>query len=126
MAMMRRVDNGVKILSRDFEAVPPSQPLQLAFDLFETNWKEFFDTHQSLFSRILDSTYDMVESFERQLNIYRRAYLKEGGQTALSELKPRKKSAGSGIEMSPTGIALTATGGGLLVLLFLLVLRRLV
>lgn len=110
-AMMNRVNNGVIVMSRDMESAPVSSSLKLSFKLFKKNWDTFYDDHQGWFSRSLNTTYDMVQSFGRQLDTYRKALIREGGKTAVPPIKAGKKGK---IELSPLGLGLIAAGGALL------------
>lgn len=111
MAMMSRVNNGAIVMARDMKGAPVSGSLKLSFELFKKNWDSFYDDHQGWFSRSLNTTYDMVQSFGQQLDTYRSALIREGGKTAVPPIKALGKG---GIELSPAGIALTVAAGVLL------------
>lgn len=114
MAMMTRINNSTIVMNRDMEVSKVSSSLKLSFDLFKRNWDTFFDDHQGWISRSLNTTYDMVESFGRQLDTYRKALLREGGKTSVPSITFRKKKERGTIGLSPMTLGLVAAGGALL------------
>ncbi len=116
MSMMTRINNSVIVMNRDMEVSKVSSSLKLSFDLFKKNWDTFFDDHQGWISRSLNTTYDMVESFGRQFETYRKAFLREGGKTAVPSItfdRKRGKDKGA-IGVSPLTLGLVAASGALL------------
>lgn len=114
MAMMTRINNNVIVMNRDMEGAKVSKSLKLSFDLFKQNWDTFFDDHQGWISRSLNTTYDMVESFGRQLDTYRKALIREGGKTSVPPIEFRKKKERGSIGVSPLTLGLVAASGALL------------
>ena len=107
--MMRQVDDNVEVLSRDMQTAPVSASLKYSFELFKRTWKDFYASHQGWFSRSLNTTYDQVESFGRQVDAYRDKLARSGVETAVPTLKPRRGV----IEMSPLKIVALSLAGAL-------------
>jgi hypothetical protein len=108
---MDTVDAFVRQLDVDIQASNVRQPFKDAFNAFRDEWRRFNAEHETWWGRLWGAVYEKATDYRRRAEEWRKAFLAEGGYTAVpSVAPPPSKAGGSSAYLWLAGAGLAALG----------------
>jgi len=106
LAWMQRLNGSIQQLNSDIAASKVGDGFRGAWKSFVTRWQQFYDDHQSWWSRTTGSSADEVAAYENEYNQWVVDYKKEPGATG-TFAHPSSEEHGGLTTVTPTIQAIT-------------------
>ena len=112
---MKTVDTQVLLLGADIKGQQSNLPVAFltAWDSFVKEWREFYSSHESWFSRVTSETpYEKVLEFRSRVGAFKRQFAGYGGVPTVQEPEPEEAWYVKAIKVGlvVTGIGLAGYG----------------
>ncbi|MDX2087862.1 MAG: hypothetical protein SFX73_08430 [Kofleriaceae bacterium] len=94
---LETVNTGIGQLDAEIKASKVREAFKQTWQLFVTEWRQFYQSKQSLWGRAWGSTMDKVLEYKKRVDEWRAAFTREGGQSSAPTLSvPEPPSSGGG------------------------------